>query len=141
MSRSTSTSKLKKIRLPWYAAAGALAVFSELNVIENIPSNLNWTLSVYYDYDLLFGLLAFLLLIMMSWTIFSLTRTPSFPPLENDVQDDSDSLTSPAERSLGRTIMISGLSVIVAFTWAALALSFYASNRALPAYPETYKSH
>ncbi|WP_440117341.1 DUF3169 family protein [Paenibacillus sp. QZ-Y1] len=136
--RSTSTSKLKKIRLPLYAAAGALVGFFGANVIGNIPSNLNWTLSVYYDYDLLFGLLAVLLLIMMSWNTINLTRTPSVPPMENDVQGDSDSLTSPAERSLGSAIMISGFSVIVAFTWAALALSLYASNRDLPAYPETY---
>ncbi|MCP1182755.1 DUF3169 family protein [Paenibacillus sp. 1781tsa1] len=138
MNRTTSPSKKNKMRLPLYAAGGTVVGFLGASGINKIPSNLNWTLSVYYDYDLLFALLAASLVVMMLWNIFSLSRTPSVPPMEEDTYGESDSLISPAERSLGKAMILSGLSVIVAFTWAALALSLYASHRNMTNFPELF---
>ncbi|WP_458462623.1 DUF3169 family protein [Paenibacillus sp.] len=138
MKNSTSTSIKKRLRLPLYAAAGAVVGFLGASGIHKIPSDLNWTLSVYYDYDLLFAILAALVVVMTVWNIFSLSRTPSVPPMEDDTHGDSDSLISPAERSLGKAMILSGFSVIVSFTWAALALSLYASNRNLTNSPDLF---
>ncbi|MEK4661528.1 DUF3169 family protein [Priestia sp. FSL H7-0729] len=138
MNRTTSPSKKNKMRLPLYAAGGAVVGFLGASGINKIPSNLNWTLSMYYDYDLLFGVLAASLVVMMLWNIISLSRTPSVPPTEDEVYGESDSLISPAERSLGKAMILSGFSVIVAFTWAALALSLYASHRNMTNFPELF---
>lgn len=126
------------MRLPLYAAGGAVFGFLGASGINKIPSDLNWTLSVYYDYDLLFGVLGASLVVMMLWNLFSLSRTPSVPPMEEDTYGESDSLISPAERSLGKAMILSGLSVIIAFTWVALALSLNASNRNMPNFPELF---
>ncbi|MCW3793615.1 DUF3169 family protein [Paenibacillus sp. LS1] len=138
MKHSSSSSIKKRLRLPLYAAGGAVVGFIGASGVRKVPSDLNWTLSVYYDYDLLFILLAAAVVIMMLWNIFSLSRTPSVPPMEEDTYGESDSLISPAERSLGKAMILSGFSVIVAFTWAALALSLYASNRNMPNFPELF---
>ncbi|WFR62488.1 hypothetical protein P9222_30620 [Paenibacillus amylolyticus] len=140
MNRTTSPSKKNKMRLPLYAAGGAVVGFLGASGINKIPSNLNWTLSVYYDYDLLFALLAASVVVMMLLNTISLVRTPSVPPTEDEVYGDSDSLISPAERSLGKAMVLSGLSVIVALTWVALALSLNASNRNMPNFPNCLTS-
>lgn len=138
MKNSSSSSIKKRLRLPLYAAYGAVVGFLGASGVSKLPSDLNWTLSVYYDYDLLFAILAALVVVMTVWNIFSLSRTPSVPPMEDDAYGDSDSLISPAERSLGKAMILSGFSVILTFTWAALALSLYASNRTMPNSPELF---
>ncbi|MBY0203082.1 hypothetical protein J2T16_003415 [Paenibacillus intestini] len=131
---ANTSSKKRRMRLPLYAAGGAVVGFISSAAITKLPSDLNWTLSVYYDYDLLFALIALAVLVMTIWNSISLARTPSARPEEDEADDISDppSLMSPAERSLGSAMMLSTFSVITSFAWVALALSLYASSRDLP---------
>lgn len=132
---ANTSSKKKRMRLPLYAAGGAVVGFLTSAMVTKIPSDLNWTLSVYYDYDLLFALTALVVLVTMIWNSISLARTPSVRPEEEDDMDsmgDNHSLVSPAERSLGSAMMLSTFSVIASFAWVALALSLYMSNRKFP---------
>lgn len=132
---ANTSSKKRRMRLPLYAAGGAVVGFISSAAITKLPSDLNWTLSVYYDYDLLFALIALVVLVTMIWNSISLARTPSVRPEEDDDADDMEdhhSLMSPAERSLGNAMMLSSFGVIASFAWVALALSLYASSRDLP---------
>ncbi|MGQ8870982.1 DUF3169 family protein [Paenibacillus sp. TSA_86.1] len=131
---ANSSSKKRRMRLPLYAAGGAVVGFISSAMFTKLPSDMNWTLSVYYDYDLLFALVALVVLVTMIWNSISLARTPSVPPEEDDMDDmqEHHALMSPAERSLGSAMMLSSFSVIASFAWVALALSLYASSRDLP---------
>ncbi|MDT0121440.1 DUF3169 family protein [Paenibacillus sp. RRE4] len=128
-STANTSSKKRKMRLPLYAAGGATFGFLTATLFKKLPSDLNWTPSVYYDYDLLFALVALMLLVTVIWNSISLSRTPHVPPEEpDDYADDLPALITPAERSLGRAMMLSSFAVITAFAWVALALSFYEAN-------------
>ncbi|WP_128100751.1 DUF3169 family protein [Paenibacillus sp. DCT19] len=140
MTNSTATVKSRHrwLRLLMYMAGGALVGFLTASGLLNAPSDLNWKLSVYYDYDLLFGILGFLFLMFAAWNTVILTRMPTSPNLEEDLPSDADSLDSPAERSLGRAMIISSFNVILSFTWLALSLSLFASTQTVVNSPETF---
>ncbi|WP_427179427.1 DUF3169 family protein [Paenibacillus sp. TC-CSREp1] len=127
---NAASSKKRRMRLPLYAAGGAVVGFMTAALFRKLPSDLNWTPSIYYDYDLLFLLVALMFLVTVIWNSISLARTPSFRPEEPDAdfKDDSTSVSSPAERSLGRALMLSSFGVITACAWVALALSLYEAN-------------
>ncbi|CAI6082285.1 hypothetical protein PAECIP112173_03506 [Paenibacillus sp. JJ-100] len=139
-----SPSKKKKMRLPIYAACGAVIGFMTSSLFQKMPSDLNWTLSIYYDYDLLFALIALIVLVTTIWNSISLALTPSVRP-EVDEADDLDldpdqnhSLITPAERSLGHAMMLSSFGVITAFAWIALAMALYESSNHLSHSPDYF---
>ncbi|WP_338542170.1 DUF3169 family protein [Paenibacillus tundrae] len=140
MTNSTTNvnSKYRWLRLPLYMAGGAIVGFLIASVLLNAPSSLNWTLSVYYDYDLLFAILGFLFLVLTACNTAILIRIPTKPNLEDDLPHDADLLGSPAERSLGRAMIISNLNVILSLTWGALSLSLLASTRAVAGSSEAF---
>lgn len=141
MTNSTATVKSRHrwLRLLMYMAGGALVGFLTASGLLNAPSDLNWRLSVYYDYDLLFGILGFLFLMLAAWNTVILTRMPTNPHLEENLPSgDVDSLDSPTERSLGRAMIISSFNVILSFTWGALALSLLASTQTVANSSETF---
>ncbi|PYE42663.1 DUF3169 family protein [Paenibacillus barcinonensis] len=137
---ANSPSWKKRMRLPLYAAGGAVVGFSVSATLRKLPSDLNWTLSVYYDYDLLFALVALVVLVTLIWNIISLARTPSVRPEEDeaDYTGNDSSLISPAERSLSSAMMVNTFSIISSFAWAALSLSLFASSRHLSQSPNLF---
>ncbi|MCG7377458.1 DUF3169 family protein [Paenibacillus sp. ACRSA] len=140
MTNSTTSvnSKYRWLRLPLYMAGGAIVGFLVSSILLKAPANLDWTFSVYYNYDLLFGILGFLVLALFACNTAILVRIPTKLNPEEDLYSDADTLDSPAERSLGRAMIISNFNVILSFTWGALALSLLASTRTVTGSSEMF---
>ncbi|MCM3781794.1 DUF3169 family protein [Neobacillus mesonae] len=128
--------KIKKwLQMPLYAAGGGLIGYTGASLLPKLPANFTWTMSIVYEYDMLFAMLALTFVFLSVWNIVGLSKIPRQTSTP-DIQ--SDELYSPAERAVGRMLIISSINVIVPFTWVALALAHYLSLEGVLAEEELF---
>lgn len=122
--------KMKKsMHLLIYLGLGAVFGFmiSTRAVTESL-SSLRFEPTLYYTYDLAFGLAALLMVGLAIWTIVGLVRLPA-QPLEDEASEEE---TNRQEYLLSKLMLSSLYCVIVSLTWLFTALAYASSSAAVP---------
>lgn len=86
----------------------------------NVPANLELKPTVYYDYDLLFAVLAMISVVLTLLNLFGFKEMNNLPHEQDHSSDGS--IESPRERAVGKLLKIVNYNTIVTYLW--LILSF-----------------
>ncbi|WNS45540.1 DUF3169 family protein [Paenibacillus sp. MMS20-IR301] len=87
--------------------------------IITIPEDVNLKPAVFYEYDVLFGFVALLTLLLTVLTVMGLVRTRRLP---DEAKQDSE-IENPKERALGRAMQISLYNMIVSLMWTLMSVA------------------
>ncbi|UQZ36514.1 hypothetical protein C2I18_25055 [Paenibacillus sp. PK3_47] len=103
----------------WMIIGGAIGyIFASGSV--TVPADLNFKPSVFYDYDLLFAVLALISVVLTLLTMYGFKKIKGLPEEQEHFHDGS--IESPRERTLSSLMQNVTYNMIVSYLW--LILSF-----------------
>ncbi|AIQ47459.1 hypothetical protein R70723_17385 [Paenibacillus sp. FSL R7-0273] len=102
----------------WAMLGAVIGSLLALDLIK-VPQDVDFTISFLYEYDLLFGLLAFIVLVLLVWNVKGLSRLHTM----NGEHEDIDLPMTPKEKLLSTLLKISTYNTIVSIIWLFLAIA------------------
>ncbi|GGF82223.1 hypothetical protein GCM10010912_29180 [Paenibacillus albidus] len=97
-----------------------------------VPEDFQLNIKLVYEYDLLFGFIALVSLLLAVWNATGLLRVGSMP------REDEDFVLSPAEKLLGNLMKTSSYNVIISLMWTFLSLAYALGAQEQPAEDKTF---
>ncbi|WP_438492160.1 DUF3169 family protein [Paenibacillus sp. IHBB 3054] len=118
-----STNKpLKTKKALWlilWAFIGGMIGYIFASGAITVPENADFSFSLVYEYDLMFALLALIVLVLLVWNVIGLSQLNAM----NDEDQHSDEPMSPKEKLLGTILKVSSYNTIVTLLWLVLAFA------------------
>ncbi|NHN33646.1 DUF3169 family protein [Paenibacillus agricola] len=100
------------------------------------PANLSFNPGIFYDYDVIFGVIATACIILTLWNVIGLLRFSSIQ--ESKPISTEEEGPTQKELTVGTLIKISAYNLIAAFLWTALCFAYLASKEARATDNETF---
>ncbi|MNW39086.1 hypothetical protein D3C74_161710 [compost metagenome] len=116
-SRTFKTKKTWWIIL--WAFIGATFGYLFASGMITVPHDADFSFSLVYEYDLMFALLALIVLVLLVWNVIGLFLLNAM----NDNVQNSDVPMSPKEKFLGTILKVSTYNTIVTLIWSVLAIA------------------
>lgn len=118
-----STNKpLKTKKALWlilWAFIGGMIGYIFASGAITVPENADFSFSLVYEYDLMFALLALIVLVLLVWNVIGLSQLNAM----HDEDQYSDEPMSPKEKLLGTILKVSSYNTIVTLLWLVLAFA------------------
>ncbi|WP_114495496.1 DUF3169 family protein [Fontibacillus phaseoli] len=121
MNKSNKNLKTKKIwRIIFWALIGAVWGYLLASGMITLPQDADIRIYLVYEYDLMFALLALIVLVLLVWNVKGLFRLNA---MSGDLQN-LDMPVTPKEKLLNTILKVSTYNTIVSLIWLVLALGY-----------------
>ncbi|MBP1994465.1 DUF3169 family protein [Paenibacillus eucommiae] len=125
ISKSTQTGSTKKKKntlliLLSMIIGGIIGYLFSSGLLKKVPEDIQVTPSIYFEYDVLFAVIALVSIVLTVWNASGLLRLSR---IKDQQSSEHDEPTSPKERLLGTLLKISTYNFIISFVWISLAFA------------------